>query len=69
LWTHEEPEIVDDCRRRRRDFFIAQRVALPANLPAGELVLKVLVTDKQSGKAQESTLPITMSGSSVATRG
>lgn len=69
LWTHEEPEIVDDCRRRRRDFFIAQRVSLPSNLPAGDLVLKVLVTDKQSGKAQESTLPITMSGSSVATRG
>ena len=54
VWEHEEPEIVDLCRRPRTDFFIAQRIALPPTLPTGEYVLKVLVEDKLSGKANES---------------
>ena len=33
VWGHEESDIVDLCRRRRTDFFIAQRVALPPTLP------------------------------------
>jgi hypothetical protein len=52
-WEHEEPEIVDVCRRRRSDFFVAQRVTLPPTLPAGEYVLKLLVEDRLSGKANE----------------
>jgi len=60
VWQQEEPEIVDRCHRRRRDFFIAQRIALPATLAAGEYVLKVLVEDKLSGKSNEAILPITI---------
>ncbi len=60
VWTHEEPEIVDLCRRRRTDFFIAQRVTLPATLPAGEYVLKVFVEDKNSGRAGEAVHPFNM---------
>ncbi|MFQ5462594.1 MAG: hypothetical protein ACE5E5_08210 [Phycisphaerae bacterium] len=70
VWQQEEPEIVDRCHRRRRDFFIAQRIALPATLSAGDYVLKVLVEDKLSGKANEAILPITINAPSpVVVRG
>ena len=61
MWQSEEPEIVDRCRRRRMDFFIAQRVTLPPTLPAGDYVLKVLVEDKLSGRANEATYPLAIS--------
>ncbi|MFQ5493923.1 MAG: hypothetical protein ACE5EX_00945 [Phycisphaerae bacterium] len=60
IWRHEEPEIIDLCRRRRTDFFVAQRITLPPTLPAGEYVLKVLVEDKLSGRADEETLSFTI---------
>lgn len=60
VWTREEPEIVDQCRRRRSDFFIAQRVTLPPTLPAGDYVFKVFVEDKLSGKAGESLADFTI---------
>jgi hypothetical protein len=53
VWIHEEPEIIDDCRRRRRDFFIAQRVTIPGTLPAGEYVLKVQVEDRLASRLGE----------------
>jgi hypothetical protein len=53
VWDREEPEIVDLCRRRRNDFFIAQRVTLPPTLPADDYVLKVLVEDRLTGKVDE----------------
>ena len=69
VWQHEEPEIVDACRRRRSDFFIAQRVTLPPTLAAGRYVLKVLVEDKLSGKASEATHSFEVVGSgAVASR-
>lgn len=60
MWEHNEPEITDVCRRRRRDFFFTPRINLPATLPAGGYVLKVYVEDKLSGKANEGTLSFTM---------
>ncbi len=53
VWQDEQPEIVDRCKRKRRDFFVAQRVTLPATLPAGDYILKVFVEDKLSGRATE----------------
>ncbi|GIW76513.1 MAG: hypothetical protein KatS3mg104_1576 [Phycisphaerae bacterium] len=38
----------DLCRNRRRDFFIARIITLPANLTLGRYVLKVSITDPQS---------------------
>lgn len=58
VWQHEEPEIVDTCRQKRRDFFLAQRITLPATIPAGEYVLKVFVEDKLSGRAGEAAYPL-----------
>jgi hypothetical protein len=60
VWQREEPEIVDHCRRRRTDFFIAQRITLPPTLPAGEYVLKVLVEDKLSGRIGEASRPFSV---------
>lgn len=53
VWQHEEPEVIDRCQRRRRDFFIAQRVTIPGTLSAGEYVLKMMVEDKLSGRMSE----------------
>ncbi len=60
VWLREEPEIVDLCRERRNDFFIAQRITLPPTLPADAYVLKVLVEDKLSGKMDEEAYPFTV---------
>lgn len=60
VWQHEEPEITDLCRRRRSDFFVAQRITLPPTLPAGDYVFKVLVEDKLSGRASEASHPFVM---------
>ena len=69
MWHYEEPDIEDLCRQRRMDFFIAQRVALPPTLPAGEYVLKVLVEDKLSGRAHEAVYPLTISSGFSAAKG
>ncbi len=70
VWQHEEPDIVDVCRRRRTDFFIAERITLPPTLSAGDYVFKLLVEDKLSGKANEASRPFTIqSPISVAASG
>lgn len=50
LWEHEESAIEDFSARRREDFFVAQRIALPTALRAGEYVLKVTVSDPLADK-------------------
>lgn len=66
VWRHEEPEISDLCRNARRDFFVAQRVTLPATLSEGPHVLKVTVEDKLSGRTTEQTMRLTVGGTAVA---
>lgn len=60
VWQHEEPEIVDESRDRRIDFFVAERIALPSTLPAGDYVLKVMVQDKLSERMHEASTPFTI---------
>jgi|CXWL01.1.fsa_nt_gi hypothetical protein len=55
MWQREEPEVIDRCRRPRRDFFVAQRITLPPTLPVGEYVLKFSMEDKTSGMIAESS--------------
>ena len=69
VWQHEEPEITDLCRRRRADFFVAQRITLPPTLPAGDYVLKVLVEDKLSGKASEVSHPFVITSAIAVSNG
>jgi hypothetical protein len=51
-------QIVDRCRNRRRDFFLADRMTLPANLPVGKYVLKVTVIDQLANLVAEKTVPV-----------
>jgi len=69
VWAREEPEIVDLCRRRRNDFFIAQRVTLPPTLPADDYVLKVLIEDRLSGKVDEVAHPFAIRSALSAVSG
>lgn len=67
VFSHEEPLIEDRCRRRRTDFFIAQRITLPATLPPGDYTLKVTLEDKLANRVNESSIPLTLrSASSLA---
>jgi hypothetical protein len=50
--------IVDRCRNRRRDFFIADRLTIPATLPVGRYVLKVTVIDQLANHVAEKTVPV-----------
>ena len=50
--------IVDRCRNRRRDFFLADRMTIPASLPVGRYLLKVTVVDQAANHVAERTLPI-----------
>jgi len=61
VWSHDEPQIVDRCRRQRRDFFLAQRVTFPATLPAGKYVLKLRVEDLLSQRTVESVHDVEVS--------
>ncbi|HEY3244004.1 MAG TPA: hypothetical protein VGM03_11710 [Phycisphaerae bacterium] len=65
IWQKEEPQIEDLSRRRREDFFLAQKITLPANLSAGEYVLKVTICDRLAQKTNETmqTLKVAPSGS------
>jgi hypothetical protein len=51
-------QIVDRCRNRRRDFFLADRMTIPANLPVGKYVLKVTVIDQLANLVAEKTVPV-----------
>lgn len=67
MFSQEEPNIEDRCRRRRTDFFIAQRITLPATLPPGDYLLKVTLEDKLANRVNESSVPLTLrSASSLA---
>lgn len=50
----EDTGIVDRCRNRRRDFFVAREVRLPATLAPGTYVVKVTITDTLGEKVAES---------------
>ena len=59
-WRQDDPEIVDRCRQRRSDFFLAKLITLPPTLPAGDYVMKVRVTDQLSGTFGASELRFTV---------
>jgi hypothetical protein len=51
-------EIIDHCRNRRRDFFLADRMSIPSNLGAGRYLLKVTIVDKIANHVAEKTAAI-----------
>ena len=65
VWHHEEPEIVDLSRQRRRDFFLAQMVTLPNTLGPGEYVLKISIQDELSGKSTQAVHSFALGGAAT----
>ncbi len=57
IWENNRTAVADTCRNRRRDFFVGKRIHIPP-LPAGQYSLKVTVTDPQSNRGTQATLPI-----------
>jgi len=58
VWTDKTQAVNDSARNRRQDFFIVQRMKLPATLPVGRYLLKVTIEDKQSHHVAEATQPL-----------
>jgi hypothetical protein len=60
IWADKPETVRDVSRNRRHDFFLRKRIALPKMLPLGRYLLKVSITDTQSNRIAETTLPIDM---------
>ena len=60
LWQRSQPQLEDHSRSPRRDFFIGFPIHLPADLPAGEYVLKVTLEDRIGGTADQQRLSFTI---------
>lgn len=50
--------IVDRCRNKRSDFFLADRITIPAQVPPGRYVLKVTIIDQLANRVAEKSLPV-----------
>lgn len=57
-WQRPPQTVIEPCKTKRRDFFLVQRLELPATLSIGKYNLKVRVTDVTSGAEAETILPI-----------
>jgi hypothetical protein len=51
------PDVLDQCKNRRRDFHIQYGIPLPTRIYPGSYQLQLIVTDNQTGKIGQATLP------------
>ena len=58
VWSNPQHPVDDRTRNRRNDFYVAQKLLLPANLSTDRYILKVTVTDVQVQRVAEATMPI-----------
>jgi len=58
VWADKPETVRDVSRNRRHDFFLRKRISLPKTLSLGRYLLKVSITDTQSNRIAETTLPI-----------
>jgi hypothetical protein len=58
------PDVSDRCRNRRRDFHMQYELPLPTRIYPGEYVLELTITDHNSGKIGQTTLPFEIAGES-----
>jgi hypothetical protein len=58
--SDKTPTVDDASRRQRQDFFLAWLIHLPPSLGIGQYILKVTVTDQQSNRVTETTMPISV---------
>ncbi|MBX3385688.1 MAG: hypothetical protein KF768_03875 [Phycisphaeraceae bacterium] len=68
-WRQAEQTVKDSARSARSDYYLVQRIDLPANLSVGRYVLKVIVRDRGSGGAvAERTIPLEIVADPKSTR-
>jgi hypothetical protein len=60
VWSDKTATVDDASRRQRQDFFLAWLIHLPPSLGIGQYILKVTVTDQQSNRVTETTMPISV---------
>lgn len=60
VWSKKPAAIVDRCRNKRNDFFLADRITIPSQLPAGRYVLKVTIIDQFANRVAEKSIPVTV---------
>jgi hypothetical protein len=58
VWSDKTDTVVDHSRNRLHDFFIADKIRLPASLPVGRYLMKMTVTDLHANRVAEATVPI-----------
>jgi hypothetical protein len=57
-WSREWLPLRDESDRPREDFFLSERIDLPATLAPGRYVLKSTVRDEATGRIAERSVPI-----------
>jgi hypothetical protein len=70
-WRQAEQTVKDSSRSKRRDYYLVQRIDLPANLSVGKYNLKVIVRDRSpaAGNSElERTIPIEIVADAGITR-
>jgi hypothetical protein len=60
VWDAKPESVTDTSRKRRRDFFINKKIALPATLKEGRYILKATVKDLQAKRVAEQHIEITL---------
>jgi hypothetical protein len=58
VWRAPDASIRDVSRDKRQDYYLVQRVELPARLTLGKYTIKVTVRDTVSGATDEAIIPI-----------
>jgi hypothetical protein len=56
------PDVHDSCRNRRRDFHMQYELALPERIYPGPYKIELTITDHNSGKIGQATLPFEIIG-------
>ena len=60
VWQQPPEDVLDECRNRRKDFFVRQLVRLPVNLSVGKYLLKVRVSDRNGSSIDERSVPLVL---------
>ncbi|QDT74906.1 hypothetical protein [Lacipirellula limnantheis] len=59
------PDVHDSCRNRRRDFHMQYELALPERIYPGPYKIELTITDHNSGKIGQTTIPFEITGEST----
>lgn len=68
VWSREWLPLRDESDRPREDFFLSERIDLPATLAPGRYVLKSTVRDEATGRIAERSVPIEIQAAAVPER-